>query len=743
MRSLILFASVVLIAHSAEAVDVLTSRNNIARTGVNADERVLTPARINAGTFGKLWTLYADGQIVAQPLYVAKLKVDTSTNPNAPRVQGTFNAVLIATMHNTIYLYDADRERPGPHGQNVPLWATWLGQPRPGGGEIDMWATNDPEWGILSTPVIDPTKSIVYVVAWHDDGGHDNYKYRLHALRLKDGTHVAPPVVLQGEGLSSKLQKQRAGLLLSQGIVYIGLGGDGNKGLLLAYDAKTLTKKAQWASTPTGHDGGIWQAGQAPTADTDGNVYLMTGNGTADGQHGNYGQSFVKLRLEGNAIKVKDYFTPCNAKHMNSIDGDLGSSGPVLIPGTDLVFGAGKEGLLYLLSRGKMGKHAAPQDPHAHHCPNPNTLQEVHATKGHPHSHVHGSPVFWEGTDGARIYVWGEHDRLRAYPFVNRRVVPHPKMNQHHLPQGMPGGMLSLSSNGKNNGILWAIVPLDGDANAFRGVKGLVLALDAKDVSKALWTSEQSGARDRLGLFAKFVPPTVASGKVFVATYGDDEAIKQYGGGARPHIFPKRYQVAVYGMLAEQPAPIVDQSRDDVQLVRATVEDSPAIDTQNCRPSAAQTLDCTDELQRVADAPSLERITVPAGSTLAGCQLLRVTTAAKTAALPAALGIGFYAAATTLGQVSNNIGRLVQKNDLKSVGSAMLKSGEPATLHEFAALVNCEVTPGTNAAKQLKPHIDFVGGPPRTVFRNWDPVAGNYAIGGPIDELAREAEVLR
>ncbi|MBA2352002.1 MAG: hypothetical protein H0V78_09530 [Burkholderiales bacterium] len=625
----------------------------------------------------------------------------------------------------------------------MPLWATWLGKPRPGGGEIDMWATNDPEWGILSTPVIDPAKSIVYVVAWHDDGGHHNYKYRLHALRLKDGTHVAPPVVLEGPGLNSKLQKQRSGLLLSQGIVYIGLGGDGNKGLLLAYDAKTLAKKAQWAATPTGNDGGIWQAGQAPTADGAGNIYLMTGNGTADAKGNNYGQSFVKLRLEGNAFKVKDYFTPCNFAHMNSIDFDLGSSGPVLIPETDLVVGAGKEGVLYLLSTGKMGKHVAPAHENAPHCPNPNTLQELHVAQGHPHSHVHGSPVFWDGANGARIYLWGENDRLRAYPFVNRRVVPNPKMNQHHLPEGMPGGMLSLSSDGKKNGILWAVVPLDGDANAFRGVKGLVLALDAQDVSKALWTSEQSGARDRLGLFAKFVPPTIADGKVFVATYGDDEAIKKYGGGARPQTFPKRYQVVVYGMFAEQPAPIIDQSRDDVQLVHATVEDSPAMNMQNCRPSAAQTLDCTDELERVANAPSLERITVPAGSTLAGCQLLRVTTVVNDAAIANSLGIGFYSAEATLGQLSNNIGRLVQKSDLRSAGPAVLKNGEPATLHEFSALVNCEVAPGTNAAKQFKPHIDFVGGPPRTVYRNWDLINGNYAIGGAIDKIEREAEVLQ
>ena len=135
MRFVILLAVLVLTAQSASGVDVLTSRNTLGRTGVNDDERTLTPARVNAQSFGKLWSLYADGQVVAQPLYVSGLAVDTSDNQNIPRVQGIFNAVLIATMHNTVYLYDADHERPGPEGRTVPLWATWLGQPRPGGGE--------------------------------------------------------------------------------------------------------------------------------------------------------------------------------------------------------------------------------------------------------------------------------------------------------------------------------------------------------------------------------------------------------------------------------------------------------------------------------------------------------------------------------------------------------------------------------------------------------------------------------
>src|SRR2546421_222955 len=180
--------------------------------------------------------------------------------------------------------------------------------PHAGDGGVDMFYTNDPEWGILSTPVVDPSKSIVYVVAWHDDGGGQNFRYRLHALRLKDGAHLTPPVVLEAPGLDAKHQKQRAGLALAGGILYIAFGGDGNRGLLLAYDATTLGRKVVWSSTPMGKDGGIWQAGQAPAVDADGNIYLMTGNGTFDAHTGgaNHGQSFVKLRLEGNTIVVKD-----------------------------------------------------------------------------------------------------------------------------------------------------------------------------------------------------------------------------------------------------------------------------------------------------------------------------------------------------------------------------------------------------------------------------------------------------
>ncbi len=548
--------------HPVRGQDVLTQHNDNARTGANIHESVLTVANVNSRKFGKLWTLDVDGQVSAQPLYVSGLRIDTANSANVPLVKETLNAVVVATMHNSVYLFDADKQRRGPNGTILPLWRTWLGPPRPGGKDIDKWSTNDPEWGILSTPVIDAKKTVLFVVAWHDDGGKSNYRYRLHALRLEDGTHAINPVSVTASipnphresapvtTLPTPLHKQRPGLLLSGGLLYIAFGGDGGQGLMLAYDAKTLQQRAVWNSTPTGQDGGIWQSGQGPAADREGNVYVMTGNGSFNANRGgqNYGNSFVRLSLEKGQLAVKDYFTPCNVWFLNSSRGpELGSAGPLLIPDTALIVGGGKEGRLYLLSSTRMGGHVATPSPWIPRCQNHNIVQEFRTTAGA----IYGSPVYWKGPDASRLYVWGENDHLRAYIFHGDRFPEEdkPTISTFRAPKGAPGGMLSLSSDGSKlgTGILWAVVPLDGDANKERGVRGILLALDAQNVSRTLWTSEQSGGPDRLGLFAKFAPPTVAGGKVFVPTYGAAEIRHTYGDYSRPVQFPTHYYVAVYG----------------------------------------------------------------------------------------------------------------------------------------------------------------------------------------------------
>lgn len=759
LRCLFGLAAFAFFLSAAYAQDVLMEHNDKSRTGANLRERILNAKSVGP-RFGRLWNLYADGQIVSQPLYVSGLRIDTTPNQNTPLVQGTFNALVVTTMHNTIYVYDADQEKRGPDGRTVPLWATWLGAPRPGGKDLDMWSTNDPEWGILSTPVISDDKSTLHVVAWHDEGTSGS-QYRLHALDLSNGMHRQAPVPI---GPSSKdashpcqpqstfnpcAHKQRAGLLLDQSVVYVGFGGDGNRGALFAFDAATLTRRAFWSSTPTGSSGGIWQSGQAPAVDAQGNIYLMTGNGSFDAHRNgqNFGNSFVKLKLEGNSFVVKDYFTPCNVDFLNERDLDLGSSGPLLVPSEpSRIVGGGKEGVLYVLSPTNMGRFV--NDPAAPQCRNDNVIQQVNAfPQVHGHwGNIHGSPVFWQGSDTGYIYAWGENSPLKAYEFNGGQLqnIDAPKQSGYRPPLGMPGGMLSLSADGAKagTGVLWAVVPLDGDANQQRGVKGILLALDAQDVTRTFWTSEQIPGRDHLGLFAKFSPPTVAGGKVFVATYGDDEVRRTYAGEERPMQFPKNYYVAVYGVRANAPADrvVVDQNRDDVALVRA--ETTPlAMDKNACQPIDAGTVDCTDTLAQTAGAPSFHRVIFSADKPITGCTLLRVRTAAKNTGLANASGVGFWSSQAVAGnQAAENSGRFIPKDQLNAVGSATLKSGAPATLHEFVGVSNCSMAGAGSITRLFKPFMEFEAGDGR-IFRNWD-LSSNYEISQDVSQIDRTAEVL-
>ena len=568
--------------------NVLTQHNDVRRSGANLQEKKLTVASVK-GKFGKLWTLFADGQVVAQPLYVSGLNVDG---------KGIFNAVIVSTMHNTIYAYNADKKPTQPQSQDALIWAQWLGDPQPENFGFDSWNTNFPEWGIVSTPVIDDSRKTMYVVSWHGNNGGE---FRLHAIdltkapfpgpdfppvdyrdRIKPAPVISGSVPKPGGGeikLDSKQQKQRAALLLQGGDLYIAFATNRETdntlhGWLFAYDAATLQQKAVWNVTPNSHNGGIWQAGSGPAADAEGNIYVMTGNGPFDADHGgqSYGDSFVKLKREGATLAVKDYFTPCNQvlldKSCNAAarcDLDLGSAGPLLAPagalGSDRLVGGGKDGNIYLVDTANMGHFNPPPGQVAMNCANPNAVQTVlGGQQGGPGvvGNIHGSHVFWQGPDVARVFVWGEDDNLRSFQFRNGKLVTPPTKSLYRVPNGMPGGMLSVSANGNKaaTAIVWAVVPLSGDANQQRGVRAQLLAFDARNIKLDIWRSEPLDASfgpDSVGLFAKFVAPTIANGKVFVATYGDHEnppgPIRYWQENAPPPgSIPKNFYVAVYGL---------------------------------------------------------------------------------------------------------------------------------------------------------------------------------------------------
>jgi hypothetical protein len=521
-----------------DPVVIPTQHNDNSRTGANLRELLLTTSNVNQNQFGKLFVRPVDGQIYAQPLYVGNVLI-----PN----KGLHNVVYVATMHNSVYAFDADDPT-----VTEPLWHATLEPsiklPDVNIGPVDQHGHSIYhdiafEVGILSTPVISIDNNVIYVV--NTTKNNNGYAHMLHALDLTTGVEqLGGPVQIgasvPGNGAASSngqitfqshLQLQRSGLLLANDTVYIAFAGYGDAGpyhgWIFGYSAGTLERTAVFNTTPNGSEAGIWQAGQGPAADERGQIYFLTGNGTFTPDGKEVGDCFVKMRPN---LTILDWFSPFNNAVLNAHDADVGSSGALLLPGTTLVVGGGKESKLYVMQRDSMG-HFNPNNDNQIvqsfyvNTPDPHDQLPNDPTKTH---HIHGGPIYWDGPGGPYIYVWTENDYMKAYQFANGRFATTPAMHctttdPDNVPGGslgMPGGILSISANGNaaGSGIVWASHPYSQNANQ-AVVQGILRAYDASNLSHELWNSQQNAARDGVGLFAKFCPPTIANGKVYMASF--------------------------------------------------------------------------------------------------------------------------------------------------------------------------------------------------------------------------------
>ena len=431
-------------------------------------------------------------------------------------------------MLNSVYAIDADT--------GTTLWTKNFGTPiTPEEVESDQNITWNTGIGILGTPVIDPSTNYMYFVTGNEAqvNGGPSYSYNLNAIDITTGNPVLGSPVLISATYSTadltsplvfvaKKQNQRPALALGNGNVYIAFASHEDSqpyhGWVLAYNAATLSQAAVYSDTTTGIQGGIWNAGGAPTIDSNGNVYISTGNGSFGTTPNNLvqtGNSFIKLSP---SLELLDYFTPYNSTTLNSGDQDLGSSGLLLIPGTNYLLGGGKQGVLYLDDINNMGKFNSSTDQ---------VHQEFQAIFGKGTSHIHGSPVYFDSAvNGPTTYVWGENDVLRAYTFsptsglmsttaLATSTMTAPVTNNDGA---MPGGFITISANGGTNGIAWASTPYNGNA-VHVSVQGVVYAFDANTLAP-LWSDKDNDGRDEIGTFAKYVPPVVANGKLFMATFG-------------------------------------------------------------------------------------------------------------------------------------------------------------------------------------------------------------------------------
>ena len=506
-------------------VSLLTQHNNGERTGANLNEVILTPSNVSAKQFGMLFRRVVDDQIYGQPLSVANVKLRG----------GTHDLVFVTTVNNSVYAFDANDA-----SASEPFWHVNFGTP-PNVYDGKYGCTDmNGNMGIIGTPVIDAQGGTLYVVAATRTG--NEFQQRLHALDLATGAdRTQSPVTITAPGFHPLMQSQRPALLLSRGKVYVGYGSHCDKepyhGFLISYDAKSLQQTGVFNTSPEGQGASIWQFGQGPAVDAAGNIYFVAGNGSWNGSS-DFSESFLKLDPD---LKVLDWFTPTDHAYLDSIDADLNCSGAVLVPGTNLVMDAGKQGVLYLVD-----------DHHMGHLGDGEAVQHFQAT-----SSQLPSLVYWNSAkNGALIYMWGQMDRLRAYRFDGERLKETPFAIRPEVTEGHPGAMISLSANGNKDGILWAAIHASGNA-WHESRPGILHAYDADDIAQELWNSLQNPERDDCGNYSKTAPPTIANGKVYLASFGT----RNTGSG----------QLCVYGLLPDGAAPMpplkVNGSAEDGQIL--------------------------------------------------------------------------------------------------------------------------------------------------------------------------------
>jgi hypothetical protein len=529
---------------SLAQVSILTQRYGVDRLGWNQHEKTLTTANVRPETFGALYNYTVDDQVYAQPLLLSGVFAKGAVR----------NLLVAATVNNTVYVYDAD-------SANVLIWQRNLNRANNraplntdmtgacGGFYFDFSG----HMGIIGTPVIDSATNTLYVLHREISTSLTNPSYAqfLHAIDIATGIEKADSPVqiaasVKGSGSGStggniyfdaQKNNQRTGLLLHQGVVYIGWASHCDwgpyHGWLLGYDAQTLKRRVIYNSTPDGEDGGIWMSGCAPTVGPDGDIYLTTGNGTvgASGDPNNArnrGESILRLRNVHDTLKVISFFTPANYGYLEANDLDYGSDGAIMIPGSDLVLSGSKDGNIYVNHADSMKGYSSN---------NSSAWQQFRANvQALSPRHIHGTPVYNAYIDTAgktieRIFVWAESDSLKSLQF-NRSTMQFDlqRMAKGHvkLDNGMPGSMLCSSSNGQAWGstILWAAHPRTGDANHSTR-PGRLQAYDPRNISTPIYSSDMVSSRDDAGSFSKFNTPVVANGRVYLATFS--RQIKVYG----------------------------------------------------------------------------------------------------------------------------------------------------------------------------------------------------------------------
>ena len=503
---------------------VYTYHNDLARDGVNALEYALTISNANTSTFGKLFSCTVDGAVYAQPLWVANVNISGAVH----------NVIFVATEHDSLFAFDADATPciqywhadliDSAHGATSGEATVPSGLPgfKVGSGTGDI----TPEVGITGTPVIDPATNTLYVVSKSMSSGGTSFYQRLHAIEITRGNekfggpaNITSNITFPGTGDGSstvsfdpRQENQRSGLALVNGVVYVVWASHEDfapyYGWVVGFSESTLAVRNVLNVSPNVQYGGIWMGGGAPSADANNNLYLITGNAEFDATSGgnDYGDSFLQLST---GLTVSSFFSPSDQANDAANDVDFGSGGAAVVLNLEsgtlrhLVIGGGKDGTLYLLNGDNMGGLG-----------DSNARQYFNIGTG-----IFATGAFWN----SNYYIAPVNAPLSSYSFnssTDQFNTSNPSQSSTNY--GNRGATPSVSSTGSSNGIVWALDNSNYCTHYSPGCGPAVLhAYDATTLSSDLWNSSMIST-DAAGNAVKYTVPTVANGKVYVGTRGNN-----------------------------------------------------------------------------------------------------------------------------------------------------------------------------------------------------------------------------
>jgi len=342
----VLFKAVV---PASAQVNVTQFHNHQSRDGLYID-----PAFTQSAAANLTRDLNFDGTIVgnvyAQPLYI-------EGGPGGKAM------IIVATESNNVYGLDA--------GNGTIIWQRNVGEPV---SADDLVCTKLDPLGITGTPIVDLASRALFLDAMITPDGGATKKHLILSLNVDTGeinagwpVDVEATASYNGVDFIPAIQQQRPALGIVGNILYVGYGSMADcspfHGWLVGVPIDNPASVTAWAAATDTHGGAIWGVGGIAS---DGkNLFVTTGN-TFNPPVWEGGEAVIRFQ-PGPIFSCSpaDYWVPEDWLSLDSLDFDLGSSGPLLVdvPGatpSHLVVALSKDLKMYLLNRDNLGGISAP-----------------------------------------------------------------------------------------------------------------------------------------------------------------------------------------------------------------------------------------------------------------------------------------------------------------------------------------------------------------------------------------------